>query len=108
MTEISFGQILSAHAASNPDQVVITHNDEVWTASAFHRWTNRLARIYIEHGVGRNDMVTIALPNGAEFFAACFAAWKDYFTGECRTGRGNRGRVTQWCTCSADRLSTRE
>jgi len=76
MTEISFGRNLSAWAASNPDQVVITHNDEVWTASAFHRWTNRLARIYTEHGVGRNDMVTIALPNGAEFFAACFAAWK--------------------------------
>lgn len=44
MTEISFGRILSARAASNPDQVVIMHNDEVWTASAFHRWTNRLAR----------------------------------------------------------------
>lgn len=76
MTEISFGRNLSAWAASNPDDVVITHNDEVWTADAFHRWTNRLARIYVEHGVRHNDMVTIALPNGAEFFAACFAAWK--------------------------------
>jgi len=44
MTEISFGRILSARAASNPDQVVNTHNDEVWTTNAFHCWTNRLAR----------------------------------------------------------------
>ena len=27
-------------------------------------------------GVGRNDFVTIALPNGIEFFIACFAVWK--------------------------------
>ncbi len=76
MTETSFGQNLSAWAASDPDQVAITHNDEVWTVDAFHRWTNRLARVYTEHGVRHNDMVTIALPNGAEFLAACFAAWK--------------------------------
>lgn len=76
MAELSFGRNLAMQAAEAPDRPIITHNDTVWTTAAFHRWTSRLARVYVERGVRRNDYVTIALPNGAEFFAACFAAWK--------------------------------
>lgn len=38
--------------------------------------SNQLARAYRKLGVGHNDFVTIALPNGIEFFIACFAVWK--------------------------------
>ncbi|MGH0037379.1 MAG: AMP-binding protein [Myxococcota bacterium] len=40
------------------------------------RRSNRLARAYAALGVGRGDLVTLALPNGLEFFEACLAVWK--------------------------------
>ena len=76
MGEISFGRNLAQLAAEMPDRPFVTHNGRTWTADAFNRWTNRLARVYREMGLQRNGMVTIALPNGAEFFAAAWAAWK--------------------------------
>lgn len=76
MVELSFGANLARWAREEPDAPLVTHNGRTWTAAAFQAWTNRLARKYVELGVGRNDMVTIALPNGAEFLAAAFATWK--------------------------------
>lgn len=38
--------------------------------------SNRLARAYAGLGVREDDLVTLALPNGAEFFTACLAIWK--------------------------------
>src|SRR5205807_7330229 len=46
------------------------------TRRQLDRRTNRLARAYHELGVGHDDLVTIALPNGIEFYEACIAAWK--------------------------------
>ena len=40
------------------------------------RRSNRLARAYHELGVRAGDLVTLALPNGSEFFEACLAIWK--------------------------------
>lgn len=76
MVELSFGANLARWAAEEPDAPLVTYNDRQWTVAEFHRWTNRLARTYVDLGVKRNDMVTIALPNGAEFLAATFAVWK--------------------------------
>jgi bile acid-coenzyme A ligase len=72
----SFAQTLSEQARLEPQRIIITHNDRTWTAAQFDQWTNQLARVYQDYGVVRNSMVTIALPNGAEFLAACFATWK--------------------------------
>jgi bile acid-coenzyme A ligase len=76
MTELSFSRNLALWAVERPDDAIITHNDRIWTVSDFHRYTNRLARDYRAMGVGQNGMVTIALPNGWEFLAACWATWK--------------------------------
>lgn len=76
MVELSFGANLARWAVEEPDAPLVTYNDRHWTVAEFNRWTNRLARIYVDLGVKRNDMVTIALPNGAEFLAATFAIWK--------------------------------
>lgn len=76
MTEMSFARNLALWAEVSPGAEIITHNDRVWTVSGFHRFTNRLARDYRRLGVERNGMVTIALPNGWEFLAACWATWK--------------------------------
>jgi bile acid-coenzyme A ligase len=38
--------------------------------------TNRRARMLASHGVGHGDFVTVALPNGIEFYETTFALWK--------------------------------
>jgi bile acid-coenzyme A ligase len=61
---------------ADPDAPAITHEGITRTRSELHRRSNRLARAYQRLGVGQGSMVSIALPNGIEFFEACLAAWK--------------------------------
>ncbi|MDQ6918293.1 MAG: AMP-binding protein, partial [Candidatus Dormibacteraeota bacterium] len=63
-------------AAGAPDAPAITHEGVTITRGELHRRTNRLARAYQALGVRGGTMVTIALPNGIEFFEACLATWK--------------------------------
>ena len=76
MPVISLSRILSHWAEQKPDDIVIAHEDQTMTWAELDRRTNRLARAYMEMGVGQDDFVTIALPNSIEFFEACFATWK--------------------------------
>ncbi|MCB1683751.1 MAG: AMP-binding protein, partial [Pseudomonadales bacterium] len=73
---ISLSRILAHWAARKPDAVAITHADTSVTWSELEARTNRLARAYQALGVKENDFVTVALPNGIEFFESCFATWK--------------------------------
>jgi len=72
----STSRILSYWASRQADRVAIDHEGEAVTWGEFEAQTNRLARAYAQLGVKQDDFVTIALPNGIEFFAACFAVWK--------------------------------
>jgi len=58
------------------DRVAIYHEGETITWSELDRASNRLARVYESLGVGQDDFVTIALPNGIEFFLSTIATWK--------------------------------
>ncbi|MES2058536.1 MAG: AMP-binding protein [Pseudomonadota bacterium] len=64
------------HAASGPDKPAITIGDQVIGREEFEARCNRRARLLERHGVKRDDLVTIALPNGLEFYETAFAAWK--------------------------------
>ncbi len=63
-------------AERDPEGVAILHEDESLTRGALERQSNRLARAYAQRGVREGDLVTIALPNGMDFFVACLAIWK--------------------------------
>ena len=76
MPAISLSRILSYWAARKPDAIAIAHGDETLTWSELDQRTNRLARAYMQLGVGQDDFVTIALPNSLEFFEASYATWK--------------------------------
>ncbi len=76
MAVISLSRILGFWADQKPDDTAIVHDDDSITWIELERKTNQLARAYAERGVGQDDFVTIALPNGIEFMAACFATWK--------------------------------
>lgn len=76
MANVSLSRILAFWAEQHPDAAAVVHEDQTVTWAELERRSNRLARAYAELGVNQDDFVTIALPNGIEFFAAAFAAWK--------------------------------
>lgn len=76
MEPISLSRILAHWAGLSPDAPAVTHEGRTVTFSELEASSNRLARAYQSLGVQENDFVTIALPNGIEFFEATFATWK--------------------------------
>ncbi len=69
-------RIVSYWAGIQGDRVAIYHEGDVITWRELEHATNRLARVYESMGVGQDDYVTIALPNGIEFFMSTIATWK--------------------------------
>lgn len=76
MEQLPIGVAVARLADEAPDRPLVTHEDRTVTRREFDRRTNRLARAYERLGVKQDDLVTLALPNGVEFFEAAFALWK--------------------------------
>src|SRR5688572_29357571 len=76
MAEMPIGSAVGWLAAQEPDRPAITHEGRTVTRAELDHRTNRLARAYADLGVGQDDLVTIGLPNGIEFYEACIAVWK--------------------------------
>ena len=76
MLMIPMSRFVSYWAERQGDRVAIYHEGETITWNELESATNRLARIYESMGVGKDDFVTIALPNGIEFFLSTIATWK--------------------------------
>ncbi len=76
MALISLSRIVAHWAALQPERSVLHHEGHALTWAQLDARTNRLARAYQDLGVQTDDFVTIALPNGIEFFEACLATWK--------------------------------
>ena len=55
---------------------VLTHDGRTVSWDELEARANRRARLFASHGVKVNDFVTIALPNGNEFYETTFAVWK--------------------------------
>jgi bile acid-coenzyme A ligase len=76
MPLLSYGRAMSWLAERSPDAVAIIHEERRIRRGELERRSNRLARAYRELGVRAGELVTIALPNGIEFFEAALATWK--------------------------------
>jgi bile acid-coenzyme A ligase len=76
MASMSIGRIIGWLAEQAPGRPAITFEDHTVTRLELERRTNRLARAYEELGVRQDDLVTIALPNGIEFYESALAIWK--------------------------------
>jgi bile acid-coenzyme A ligase len=68
--------ILRRHVAADPNRPMITCGDQTITRREFDLASNRLARAYAELGVQPDELVSIALPNGIEFYLAACATLK--------------------------------
>ncbi|MBL4583262.1 MAG: AMP-binding protein [Pseudomonadales bacterium] len=73
---IPISRVVAYWAEIQPDAIALVHEDEKLDWKTLEQTTNQLARAYQALGVNQNDFVTIALPNGVEFFQASLAAWK--------------------------------
>lgn len=76
MALISLSRIVAHWTAVQPARTALYHEGAELTWGELEARTNRLARAYQALGVKKDDFVTIALPNGLEFFEACIATWK--------------------------------
>jgi bile acid-coenzyme A ligase len=70
------GVALSHLAEIAPDRPALIHEGTTVSRRELDQSSNRLARAYADLGVGQDDLVTIGLPNGVEFYEAVLAAWK--------------------------------
>ncbi len=76
MKELAISKIVGFWAESQGERVAVYHAGETITWNQLERETNKLARAYESLGVGQDDFVTLALPNGIEFFKSAIATWK--------------------------------
>jgi bile acid-coenzyme A ligase len=76
----SYGRAFGFHAGRHPDRDAVRFEGEGEAERRsfreLDRRANRLARAFAALGVGEDDLVTIALPNGIGFFEACLAVWR--------------------------------
>jgi bile acid-coenzyme A ligase len=76
MAMMSYGRAMARHAERDPQGVAVVFGDDTLTRAELERRGNRLARAYQQRGVRAGDLVSIALPNGCEFYAVSLAIWK--------------------------------
>lgn len=70
------GGLLAYHAAKDPLRPAVTYHDVTITYAALDSRSNRKARQLAALGVGEGDLVTLAIPNGPEFYETVFGVWK--------------------------------
>src|SRR3954470_20499998 len=76
MPTMSIGRALTWLADQDPDRAAVTDSQRSVSRRELDLRSNRLARAYAELGVRQDDLVTVGLPNGVEYYEACAAIWK--------------------------------
>ncbi|HVG30497.1 MAG TPA: long-chain-fatty-acid--CoA ligase [Pyrinomonadaceae bacterium] len=71
-------QLLETRAALSPDKTLLVNAGDArrWTYREFDAAVNRAANLLSARGVGRGDVVSLLMPNGAEYVIAYFACFK--------------------------------
>jgi bile acid-coenzyme A ligase len=76
MPSFPFGELVSIHAAADPDAPAVTCAGQTLTRRELDLRTNRRARFYQQRGVGLDSLVALVLPNSVELIEAVVATWK--------------------------------
>lgn len=74
--QVALSSILAHHARRDPSRAAVIVGDSVVTYAELDARSNRRARLMAANGVGFGDFVTVALPNGLEFYETIFGIWK--------------------------------
>jgi bile acid-coenzyme A ligase len=73
---VALSSILAHHARRSPGRIALIVDNVAISYEELDARTNRRARLLAAHGVEQGDFVTLALPNGLEFYETTFALWK--------------------------------
>lgn len=73
---VALSAILTHHARRSPSRAALIVDEAPITYDALDARSNRRARMMAAHGVTQGDYVTVALPNGLEFYETVFGIWK--------------------------------
>ncbi|MFC4128544.1 amino acid adenylation domain-containing protein [Nocardia rhizosphaerae] len=73
---VTFPAVFGAAVARARDGVALSSGDTVVTYDALDRWTNRLARVLIGHGIGPESLVALGIPRSVESVATMLAVAK--------------------------------
>ncbi|MCX2964892.1 AMP-binding protein [Gordonia sp. NPDC062954] len=68
--------VLAHRARVGPADVLVTDRNGDVTAGEINTRATRLARLLIDRGVRRDDLVAVSLPNDVGFVVACMAVWR--------------------------------
>jgi long-chain acyl-CoA synthetase len=74
----NLGDLLSQRVAASPDKdFLFCENDgRRFSYTQFQQAVNRVSRLLQSHDVGKGDVVSLLMPNGAEYIIAYFACWQ--------------------------------
>ncbi|WP_071927739.1 amino acid adenylation domain-containing protein [Nocardia mangyaensis] len=75
-TPVTMADVFAAAVARSRDGVALSAGDTVVTYDALDRWTNRLARVLIGHGIGPESLVALGVPRSVESVATMLAVAK--------------------------------
>ncbi|GAT07971.1 non-ribosomal peptide synthetase [Mycolicibacterium novocastrense] len=73
---ITMVAILEAAAAATPDAVALSSDETELSYAELHRRANRLARWFIQQGLGADDIIGLRIATSIEFIVASLAALK--------------------------------
>jgi long-chain acyl-CoA synthetase len=75
--ENNLGQLLAVRAAQAPDKIFLFSeiDKRKFTYRDFAAAVARVAAMLSVNGIGRGDVVSLLMPNGAEYIIAYFACW---------------------------------
>ncbi|MFD9888891.1 amino acid adenylation domain-containing protein [Amycolatopsis sp. NPDC059027] len=69
-------ELFEEHVRERPDAVAIVSGDTRWTYAELNARANRVARLLLDGGIGREDRVALLLPRSAELVAAILGVLK--------------------------------
>ena len=71
-------ELLEDRVSTRPDTKFLfsERDDREWTYEEFDRAVNRTANLLRANGMSKGDVVSLLLPNSAEYIIAYFACWK--------------------------------
>ena len=77
-SNVNLRQLLENRAGEQKDKVFLYSETDgrSWTYAAFDNAVNRAANLLLENDIKKGDVVSLLLPNSAEYVIAYFACWK--------------------------------
>jgi long-chain acyl-CoA synthetase len=71
-------ELLEQRVAERPNAIFLFSetDDRQWSYAEFDCAVNRVANMLKTHGIGKSDVVSLLMPNSAEYVIAYFACWK--------------------------------